>query len=527
MRRLSLTGRQVPELFARQLHGRGLFGHSLDGHAIVRDGGATAGPGGGPGAPGPELILRVDDPAAPPNFDVDTILDAVAAATAADPDETWQVTVVRGDRRRLLAAVPAPPLAATTVHPVDGSGSAVEGSGSAAEAPGLAVASVADAVTVGDREIANGLVRVAVADDGTYTIEGGGVRLAGAGRIVDGGDFGDTYNYGPPATDRLVDRPLIVVTAATERGPVRGAIDIVSRYDWPVGLTPGGASRSDATAPIELTTTIELRAGEPFARVAIAFTNPARDHRVRWHLPLPGATGSSFAEGQFAVVQRGLVEEAGHGEVPTPTFPAHGFVHAAGATVLLDHVTEYELVDGRELALTILRSTGLISRNDNPFREDPAGPEVPVPGAQLVGPWRFSFGLLPHAGSWDQPVVLRAAEAYRLPFVTAAGTRPASDHGTDPGPGSGAASSGLRIDGDGVVLSALRRRGDELELRIVARTERPTEATISGRPIAAARDVDLLGRLGAGLPVGADGSLSVKLGAWEIRTVRIVTAIRP
>jgi len=516
MRRLSLTGRQVPELFARRLHGRELFGHSLDGHAIVRDGGATAGPGGGPGAPGPELILRVDDPAAPPDFDVDTILDAVAEATAADPDETWQVTVVRGDRRRLLAAVPGPPLGATTVLPV--------------EATETAVTSGADAVTVGDREIGNGLVRVAVAEDGTYTIDGGGVRLTGAGRIVDGGDFGDTYNYGPPATDRPVDRPLIVVTAATERGPVRGAIDIVSRYDWPVGLTPGGASRSDATAPVELTTTLELRAGEPFVRVAIAFTNPARDHRVRWHLPLPEATGSSFAEGQFAVVERGLVEEAGHGEVPTPTFPAHGFVHAAGATVLLDHVTEYELVDGRELALTILRSTGLISRNDNPFREDPAGPEVPVPGAQLVGPWRFSFGLLPHAGSWDQPVVLRAVEAYRLPFVTAPGAR----HGTDPGARSGAGSSGLRIDGDGVVLSALRRRGDELELRMVARTERPTEATISGRPIVAARDVDLLGRPAAGssveapgLPVGVDGSLRVKLGAWEIRTVRIVTAIGP
>ncbi len=41
---------------------------------------------------------------------------------------------------------------------------------------------------------------------------------------------------------------------------------------------------------------------------------------------------TSSAEGQFAVVDRGLTAEAGHGEVPTPTFPAHGFVHAAGVT---------------------------------------------------------------------------------------------------------------------------------------------------------------------------------------------------
>jgi mannosylglycerate hydrolase len=264
---------------------------------------------------------------------------------------------------------------------------------------------------------------------------------------------------------------------------------------------------------------VEVRTGEPFVRLAIAFTNPGRDHRVRWHLPLPERTDRSSAEGQFAVVDRGLTGEAGHGEVPTPTYPAHGFVHVAGATVLLDHVTEYELVDGRELALTVLRSTGLISRNDNPFREDPAGPEVPVPAAQMIGPWQFSFGLLPHGGSWDSPAVLEAVEAYQLPFVTAAGQG-------SPGTGAdvhGPAFSGLTVDGQGVVLSALRRRGDEVELRLVATTARPTLATISGWPIAAARDVDLLGRAGPDRSVDPDGSLRLPLGAWEIRTVRLRT----
>jgi 2-O-(6-phospho-alpha-D-mannosyl)-D-glycerate hydrolase len=503
LRRLALTGHQVPELFARRLHGRELFGHSLDGHEVVR-GDSGAGDGRTP-----ELILRVDDPAAPADFDVDTILDAVAAATAADPDEAWQVTVVRGDRRRLLAAVPAPPLGAAVVRPVE----------AAAGEAGATQAAAADAaVTVSEREIANGIVRVTIADDGTLTIEGGGVDLEGAGRLVDGGDYGDTYNYGPPATDRLVDAPLIVVTAATEHGPIRGAIEIVSRYDWPVGLAAGGSARSDTTAPVEVTTTIELRVGEPFVRISLAFTNPARDHRVRWHLPLPVPTERSAAEGQFAVVERGLTEEAGHGEVPTPTFPAHGFVHVAGATFLLDHVTEYELVGGRELALTVLRSTGLISRNDNPFREDPAGPEVPVPGAQMVGPWRFGFGLLPNGGTWDAPGVAQALEAYQLPFAASAGRAGAGLRAAE---GNGPR---LRIEGRGVMLSALRRRADELELRLVARTASATTATVSGRPISAARDVDLLGRPGSDLPVDADGSLRLALGPWEIRTVRIRTA---
>ena len=498
LRRLRMTGAQVPEIFARRLHGRELFGRSLDGHRMERDG------------DGPRLVLLMDDPAAAPDFDVDELLDAVTAATAGDPDEAWDVVVVCADRRRLAAAVPVPALGWTTARPVE----AVE----AAEAAGGAM--LANPVEVGERSLANGLVTIRVADDGMFELEGGGAALSGVGRIVDGGDFGDTYNYGPPPGDRLVERPLEVDVRVTGGGPIRGALEIARRFAWPVGLASDGGGRADATERVDVTTNLELRAGEPFVRVAIEFTNRARDHRVRWHVPLPARTDHSSAEGQFAVVDRGLTEEAGHGEVPTPTFPAHGFVHAAGVSVLLDHVTEYELVDGRELALTVLRSTGLISRNDNPFREDPAGPEVPVPGAQLLGPWQFRFALLPHAGSWERAGVLEASEAYHHPFLTASGTGAgqSDEHAPTPGPG-------LRLTGEGVVLSALRRRDDWLEVRLVAEHSAPSSAVLSGAsPFTVAREVDLLGRIGAEVPVGADGSIRLSLAPWEIRTIRIQPA---
>src|SRR5262249_34459208 len=154
----------------------------------------------------------------------------------------------------------------------------------------------------------------------------------------------------------------------------------------------------------------------------------------------------------------------------------------AGLTVLLEHVTEYELAGGRELALTVLRSTGLISRNENPFREDPAGPEVPVPGAQMIGPWRFGFALQPHAGPWTSAGPLRALDRFRIPAI--------------PVPGRGSAdlearrTDGLRVDGDGVVLTALRRRDEELEARLVAETPEPVTASVAlPGGIAAARDV--------------------------------------
>ncbi|HLE79236.1 MAG TPA: hypothetical protein VI687_02475, partial [Candidatus Limnocylindrales bacterium] len=70
-------------------------------------------------------------------------------------------------------------------------------------------------------------------------------------------------------------------------------------------------------------------------------------------------------------------------------------------------------------------------------------------------------------------------------------------------------------------LSALRRRGEWLEIRLVAETDEPTISVLSGRRIEAARDVDLLGREGDGIDIESDGSLRLPLDPWQIRTVRI------
>ncbi|HSL75653.1 MAG TPA: hypothetical protein VK867_01820, partial [Candidatus Limnocylindrales bacterium] len=254
---------------------------------------------------------------------------------------------------------------------------------------------------------------------------------------------------------------------------------------------------------------------EPFVRVAVSFDNDSTDHRVRFHVPLPRPVTRSFAEGQFAVVERGLELEGGHGEVPLPTFPALGFLSVDGCSVLLDQVTEYEVVDGREIALTVLRSFGLISRNANPYREDPAGPEIAIPAAQLLGGRTLRFALMPHAGDWVTAGTLVAAEHYRHPFVVVRGTRPAAEDGT--------AVPGLRIDGQGVVLSALRRRGDWLELRVVNEAAHRRTATIH-MPLEAVRDADLLGRSGGSSEVRQD-AVTIDLGPWEIKTIQVRPAI--
>jgi hypothetical protein len=311
--------------------------------------------------------------------------------------------------------------------------------------PGAAGASVED-------RLANGLLEVSVRPDGTLDLVGGGRELRRVGRLVDGGDVGDSYNYAPPDDDVEVDEPEDVRVDFED-----GATLVVRTYLW-------------QEERVDVVTRVEVRHGEPFCRLRVSFDNPRRNHRLRFHIPLAAPTEVSFAEGQFAVVERGLEAEGGHGEVPLATFPARGFVDAGGVAVLLDHVMEYEVVDGRELALTLLRSIGLISRPDNPCREVNAGPEVPLPAAQCLGPWSIGFALFPHAGSWLEAGVLEQMERYQHPFLTALGTgeRPGADEG-----------AGLELRGDGVMLSALRRRGATVEARIVNETPEPRTAMLA------------------------------------------------
>jgi mannosylglycerate hydrolase len=338
----------------------------------------------------------------------------------------------------------------------------------------------------------------------------------GVGRIVDGGDYGDSYNYGPPAADALVDRPRSVSVSRESDGPVLGRLIVSRAYDWPRGVMPDGSARADELEPTEVRTEVELRAGEPFVRVGVSFGNRSSDHRVRFHAPLPRPAAVSHAEGQFAVVERAPTGEGGYHEEPLGTYPAHGWVDAGGLAILLEHLTEYELTDDGEMAITVLRSIGLISRNANPYRQDPAGPEMPIPNAQMHGPWRMRFALMPHAGDWSDGGVADAAERHRHPFVAFGGLGVADEAW----PPVGAGSEGLALEGRDVVLSSLRRRdAGWLEARVVNLSNGGRAAALRGG-ITEAREASLRGEAGKPLAVD-DETLRLELRAAEIRTVQL------
>ncbi len=223
----------------------------------------------------------------------------------------------------------------------------------------------------------------------------------------------------PPSTS-IVDRPTSVAVTVIESGPVRARIGVDRDYSVParaIGDEHSCTERSDETrAHRRCVTTYELRTGERFVRVHVALDHRVRDHRLRAHFPLAVPVEGSDAECAFAVVRRGLTAEGGPHEVGLPTFVSRRFVDCSaaddgggvGLALVHDGLLEYEVVEGgSELALTLVRATGYLSRSEPLLRPNPAGPLDRLEGPQLQTALALDYAVLPHRGDW------RAADAAR------------------------------------------------------------------------------------------------------------------
>jgi mannosylglycerate hydrolase len=357
----------------------------------------------------------------------------------------------------------------------------------------------AEPVTIDEHHLGNGILTVEVdAEDGTFSIDG----HAGLGRLVDGGDVGDTYNWCPPLTDTVVDGPVAVTTRIVEAGPVRGRLEVLRTYELPTHVEDQarvGAQR------VDVHTTLELQAGDDLVRVHVALDNHGlRDHRLRVLLPLPAPAATSVAECAFATVERGLTAEGGPTEQGLPTYPSRRFVTAGGLTVAHEGLLEYELVDHDDdgeragtMAITLLRCTGMLSQGPMATRPLPAGPMTPMEGPQSQHRVEARFAL--HTGGRDPYAVVD--DAFLPLLVTRGG-----------GAAATGATTGQALAITGAEVSAITREAGQLQVRVFNPSERGTTVTIDGRR---GWLVDLRGR-----PVEPfEGSF--ELDPWRIATVTL------
>ncbi|MHB8452630.1 MAG: glycoside hydrolase family 38 N-terminal domain-containing protein, partial [Mycobacteriales bacterium] len=259
-------------------------------------------------------------------------------------------------------------------------------------------------------DIAAGPVRVSAAADGTLAVRFGGAEHAGLFGLEDTADAGDSYDADVlPDGDRIRTVSVQVVRRRHASGVAH--LEVTRVLSVPAALAEPDRSKRTAEC-VEVTVTLDARVapGVPRVDVDVRVDNTARDHRLRLLFPL-GAREVRAATTFDTAVRDASVPDATGWRHPAPvTFPHQGWISGAGLTVVAPGLPEAQLLADGTLAVTLLRSVGWLSRAGLGTRPEPAGPAIPVEGAQCLGRLAARISLLPTEDGTDPSAAALAAE---------------------------------------------------------------------------------------------------------------------
>jgi mannosylglycerate hydrolase len=329
--------------------------------------------------------------------------------------------------------------------------------------------------------IENEFFVVEVKNDGSLTlIEKKTSQIyLGLNRFQDGGDCGDEYNYSPPFKDKI-DTPRLKHVSIT-RGSAQQTLDIELELKIPLALSFNRRSRSKETIIIPILTTILLSNGVPRIDIHTTVKNQARDHRLRVHFPAPFSTQVSTHDGHFEVVERKVGIQPYDDtwvEQPRPEVPQRAFSSitdgTSGLMIANRGLTEVEVLTkaagNAEVAITLLRCVGWLSRDDLSTRKGHAGPFLKTPGAQMQGIWTFDYSIIPYADSWKGAYT--QAYSFETPLrstftTTHAGTFPSSGSFLNIEPATFVISAIKQSeDGDGWIVRGYNITGESIQVTL-------------------------------------------------------------
>lgn len=374
-------------------------------------------------------------------------------------------------------------------------------------------------------EIENEYFRVeASRTDGTLAVtdKRTGAVFAGLNRFVDGGDAGDEYNYSPPPEDAIYTARVVSVKSFCHRRIPFLEIGYVLRV--PARLSADRNSRSGRLVSMPILSRVSLAPGVPRIDVQTELDNQAKDHRLRVHFPAPFAVSEADHDGHFEVVRRPVgVPERGESwiEAPRPEVPQRAFTDVSNGAIGLMLANrglpevEVRRADDNtrsEIALTLLRCVGWLSRDDLPVRRGHAGPGVETPGAQLPGTWSYDYAIIPHEGGWRD--ACQQAYAFQSPLR-------AIDADIHPG-GLPFQGSFISHSPDEFIISAVKEteNGKGWLVRGYNTSSEPIRLNLRPlRRFAYASRISLAEEELAVLPVEDGGSIALSVGGHEIVTI--------
>lgn len=374
----------------------------------------------------------------------------------------------------------------------------------------------ADRVATG---IENADCRVDLSSDGKLTIQSKRTGALSMVSLLSELDAGDSYNFSPPANQNKVVQEtfkLVAVKLTQHMQELRVSVEM----RLPAGLSDDRRGRSSASVVNVGALTIRLFADSRVIDCTLDWTNAARDQRTRLLMSLLQPVGSSASDCGFEwtrtqVTYADYPTTVTRQEMRVVVNPSLSAIEAGSLLFLHRAMQEYEILHGlqeaggQQLGVTLIRSVGWLSRRDLVTRGVGAGPDMATPDAQCLGTERFEFQIAIDQHNRDtsaeagpeataqatvHPLVL--AERFRRPLMVLRGHT--ERWGAE-----------IEIDNANLQVSAIRRVGDAIELRLWNPTDAVQSLSISS---------------GVWMRVNADGSPSdrsaCRVEAHEIVTLR-------
>ena len=173
---------------------------------------------------------------------------------------------------------------------------------------------------------------------------------------------------------------------------------------------------------------------------------------------------------------------------------------------------------GSEIALTLVRAVGWLSRSDLRSRRGPAGPGLETPEAQSLGKHRFEYALTTFEGNWQKAGI--AAQAHAFAYSPLA--QPTDAH-------TGTVSPGIPLvacDNPHIIFSALAaaKRPGAFVARWYNSTPEPQAAILA---IPSAKRVRSVNFLEQPAPLRLrrmdEGRWRVRLRPFQVLTLHVVS----
>lgn len=227
--------------------------------------------------------------------------------------------------------------------------------------------------------------------------------------FVDQGDEGDNYDYSPAFNDWRLDLDFKDAEVKCTTGKVISKMQIRGSWQLPSDLEArkNKAQNEKLKYFVELT----LDKGSPQIGFKMKVKNTVKDHRLRLVINADLPSEYSYADTQFGVIQRDVVDphltnwkEIGYHEEPTALRPMLHFANLhndqRSITFLTHGMKSYEVIGENfdQLAITLYRSVGFLGRPDMKRRPGDASGlerhETPTPDSQLQKELTFDGEIL-------------------------------------------------------------------------------------------------------------------------------------